>query len=227
MGNKCGAFLQSYPDAPILHVEKLLTWTGSEVSGAQGKLWDKRLAGRDEWGWRGEKRVKRDWGKEHWLDVQRQGEGSIWMYEQIGQEINFEASFGWNSRPRNYVEPVSLKAWEIENYWQLKWSKILQTFYTNSAFLWAWGFSLSLRRTHMVCCWLSGFMFLAMLAAWLGRAMLQHWQHYSLHTLYSNWEHNLRKLTSCWLESNNWHHKFIRKLFTEVINSKRSKVIFS
>lgn len=56
MGNKCGAFLQSYPDAPVVHVEKLSVWTGSEVSGAQGILWDKRLAGRDEGGWRGEER---------------------------------------------------------------------------------------------------------------------------------------------------------------------------
>lgn len=60
MGNKCGAFLQSCPDAPVLHVEKLSIWTGSEVSGAQGKLWDKRLAGRDEWGWSG----RREQGEE-------------------------------------------------------------------------------------------------------------------------------------------------------------------
>lgn len=37
MANKCGAFLQSCPDALVLHVENLSNWTGSEVPGAQGK----------------------------------------------------------------------------------------------------------------------------------------------------------------------------------------------
>lgn len=62
MGNKCGAFLLSYPDAPVLHVEKLSVWTGSEISGAHGKLWDKRLAGKMNEG--GERRVKRGKGIE-------------------------------------------------------------------------------------------------------------------------------------------------------------------
>ncbi len=76
MGNKCGAFLQSYPDAPVVHVEKLSMWTGSE--GAWGKLWDKRL--------QGEMNQDGGEGMEDWLDVQGQGEGSEWIYIQTVQE---------------------------------------------------------------------------------------------------------------------------------------------
>lgn len=60
MANKCGAFLQSCPDAPVLPVENISNWTGSDLPGAQGKtvgqrseremdeVWSKKHAGRRE-----------------------------------------------------------------------------------------------------------------------------------------------------------------------------------
>lgn len=81
MANKCGAFLQSCPDAPVLRVENLSIWKVLKRLGPKAKLFSKSLRGR--WmRWRAKKHagvreadgsnanlMRKGWGKEALRDL--------------------------------------------------------------------------------------------------------------------------------------------------------------
>lgn len=150
MGNKCGAFLQSYPDAPVLHVEKLSVWTGSAVSEAQGKLWDKRLAGRDEWGWRGEEISGRREAREWKSDLMFKGEGKE-AIECMNKLVRRDKLWGefWvkvSAREIRLSEWLHRKKEATDNnIWALNSPNLLYSVWL-IALLWARGFSLSLKK---------------------------------------------------------------------------------
>lgn len=157
MGNKCGVFPQSYPDAPVLHVEKLSVWTGCAVSEAQGKLWDKRLAGRDGWGWRGEEmsgwREARGWK----TDSMFKGEGKE-AIECMNKLVRRDKLWG------EFWVKVSVR--EVLGF---KFSKLFVLRMTDCSAL-SSGFFSVIRKEALWLRWFIVlyliFMFLARLAAW-------------------------------------------------------------
>lgn len=74
MANKCRAFLQNCPDAPVLHVENLSNWTGSDVPGAQGKTVGQQSEREMDEVWSKEaRRAKRGCAIQWGLNVRRKG----------------------------------------------------------------------------------------------------------------------------------------------------------
>lgn len=154
--------------SPVLHVEKLSIWTGSEVSGAQGKLWDKRLAGRDEWGWSG----RREQGEERlrngiltWCSkARRRKHLNVWT-NRSGDKL-------WGEFRVKLEAKKLCRACQLDCMGKLLTAKVELN---SPDFLYYLYSALSLGSgiffAHMVR-WLYGFMFLAMIAAWLGLTML-------------------------------------------------------